>query len=279
MSNLMTSDLIRLTRQLAQGNARSPINILEAEKLDNVPEAQLTYSFQGMQVGMVVEIGWVQYIVVDVNVTDRMLTLLPEVEGTEITHPVGSRVLLRPRYPARRIIDELNNDLMDLSGQGIYKLRTVEGVSGVVTLPEDAVTVLDVWSDDVTPKRLPGSEFRISDTTVGPVLATDSTIGRAVFGCTLGQLPYDSDVDLDTVGLVSTAEDLPPMGAAMRLLIGAEAQRNLIDAQGDTRRAEEVPPGAITGAVRNLAAVRQQRIVTEAQRFQQRYGMMKYRAI
>jgi hypothetical protein len=279
MSNLKTSDLIRTTRQLAQGNARNPVNTLTAEKLDNVPEATLTYPFGGMQVGMVVEIGWVQYVVVNVDVTNRILTVLPEIEGTAITHPAGTRVSLRPRYPIRRIIEELNNDLMDLSGQGIYKLRTAEGVSGVVVLPVDAVTVLDVWSTDVVPRRVPGSEFRITDTTLGPVFEADTIIGRAVFGCTLGELPYDTDVDLDTVGLVSTAEDLPPIGAAMRLLIGNEAQRNLIDAQGDTRRAEEVPPGAITGAIRNLAAIRQQRIITEVQRFQQRYGIIKYRAI
>jgi 3-hydroxyisobutyrate dehydrogenase-like beta-hydroxyacid dehydrogenase len=86
-------------------------------------------------------------------------------------------------------------------------------------------------------------------------------------------------MDLDDVGLVSTAEDLPPLGAAMRLLAGLEAQRNLIDTQGDTRRAGEVPAGSITQALRNLAAIRQQRLTAEAQRFQQRYGIKLHLAV
>jgi hypothetical protein len=279
MSNLKTSDLIRTTRQLAQGNARNPVNTLAVDYSALSDVIELTYPITGIQPGMVLEIGWVLYNVVDSDHTASTITVLPEIDGTDVDHDAGTRVNLRPRFPVRRIIEEMNADLMDLSGQGIYKLRSVQAVDGVIPLPVDAVVILDVWNDDPSSIRLPGNEYRIADSPTGPVLMGESNIDFAVFGCTLGEFPYDSDVDVDTVGLVSTAEDLPSFGAALRLLIGSEAQRNLTDTQGDTRRSDEVPPGAITGALRNLAAVRQQRIVTEAQRFQQRYGIKKYRAI
>jgi hypothetical protein len=282
MSDLKTSDLIRATRRLVQGNQHGPINTLASNKDDAATAAVMTFPVNGVQVGMAVEIGWVEYVVANVNVTSKTLDLLPEIEGTAIDHLAGARVNMKPRYSSRRIIEELNNDLMDLSAQGIYKLQSVAGVDGVVDPPEGAVVILDVWDEETTSRRHAGVSWRLSDSPSGPVLIGDDSVDvdYMVFGCTLGQLSLTVDQDITTAtGLVSTAEDLPPLGAALRLLAGAEAQRNLLDTQGETRRAGEVPPGALTGALRNLAAIRQSRVTAEAQRFQQRYGVKMHLAI
>jgi hypothetical protein len=274
VSNLQTSDLIRNTRQLLQGNARSPVNTLDGAKAAISDAMTVNYPIQGVQPGSTIEIGWVEYSVVDVQLATRTFTVVPEIEGTAVDHPDGARVTLRPRYPVRRIIEALNADLMDLSTQGIYKLRVIEATDGEVVVPEDAIAVLDVWNTDA--ERSPAANWRISDTPTGSQLLGPQTLGHVVFGCTFSEFSYTDDVDVTTTGLVSSAEDLPPMGAALRLLAGAEAQRNLIDSQGDTRRATEVPATAITGALRNLAALRQQRVIAEAARFQQRYGIKMF---
>jgi hypothetical protein len=174
----------------------------------------------------------------------------------------------------RRVIEALNADLMDLTTQGIYKLRVTEALDGEIVVPEDAIVVLDVWNTDS--ERSPAVNWRISDTPAGSQQLGPATLGHVVFGCTFSEFSYTADMDVTETGLVSSAEDLPPMGAALRLLVGAEAQRNLVDSQGDTRRAAEVPASAITGALRNLAALRQQRLIAEAARFQQRYGIKMF---
>lgn len=277
MSNLKTSDLIRSTRQLVQGNARSPVNTLASQKLAASNTAVLTYPISGVQIGSLIEIGWVAYSVVDIDVVAKTLTVLEEVPGTAVDAAAGDRVTIRPRYTIRRIITELNNDLMDLSTHGIYKLRSVAAADGVVTVPVDALVVLDVW--DLDNERNPGVNWRIVDTPTGAELYGARGLDFVVFGCTFGELSYTTDVDLDTVGLVSPAEDLPPLGAAIRLLAGAESQRNLIDTQGETRRAEEVQAGALSGSMRNLVLLRQSRLVAEASRYQQRYGIKMHVAI
>ncbi|MGH9251751.1 MAG: hypothetical protein ACRD0W_19855, partial [Acidimicrobiales bacterium] len=256
MSDLKTSDLIETTRRHLQGTARNPVNLLDEQKLAATTTITLRYPLTGVQPGAVIEIGWVTYSVVDLDVTTRVLTVLPEVEGSAVDHPVETRVRMRPRHSVRRIIEALNADLMDLSTRGIYKLRSIASVDGVILVPADALVVLDAWSNESEPVHLPASRWKLSDTPSQTVLLGPNDIGYAVFGCTLGQFSYVTDVDVTTTGLVSTAEDLPPLGAAMRLIAGSESQRNLTDTQGDTRRAEEVPAGAVSGALRNLAVMR-----------------------
>lgn len=277
MSDLMTSDLIRMTRQYVQGNARSPVNLLDGAKAAATETITVRYPISGVQTGTTIEIGWVEYAVVDVVLATKSFTVIPEIEGTAVDHADGERVTLRPRYSVRRIIEALNAELMDLSAHGIYKLRPIAATDGEVVVPEDALVLLDVWSNDSDPRQYPASPWTFTDLAGGTtILRGDAILGNVVFGCTLSEFSFTADQDVTDTGLVSSAEDIPPMGAALRLLIGAEAQRNLTDAQGDTRRANEVPATAITGALRNLAAIRQQRVVAEAGRFQQRYGLRQF---
>ena len=54
-----------------------------------------------------------------------------------------------------------------------------------------------------------------------------------------------------------------------RLVAPREIKRNFTEAQGEPRRAAEVPPGAVASSMRTVAALRQQRITTEASRLLQ----------
>jgi hypothetical protein len=91
---------------------------------------------------------------------------------------------------------------------------------------------------------------------------------RAPFGSLTA---LDDDVLADT-GLPATAHDLPPLGAAVRLVAGREVKRNFTEAQGEPRRAEEVPPTATLQSSRELLRIRQQRIVAEQSRLLHQYG-------
>jgi len=72
-------------------------------------------------------------------------------------------------------------------------------------------------------------------------------------------------------GLPATAYDLPPLGAALALMTTAPIRREFLDAQGSHRRAEEVPPGAISASMRDLRMRREMRVAAEAGRIAAMY--------
>ena len=79
--------------------------------------------------------------------------------------------------------------------------------------------------------------------------------------------------DATTVaGLSSTMYDLPPLGAMVALVAPREVKRNQIEAEPDSRRGTEVPPGAVMNSVAQVLALRQRRINAEATRLQALYG-------
>jgi hypothetical protein len=79
--------------------------------------------------------------------------------------------------------------------------------------------------------------------------------------------------DATTVaGLSSTMYDLPPLGAMIAIVAPREVKRNQIDAAPDSRRATEVPPGAVMNSVAQVLALRARRINAEASRLKQLYG-------
>jgi len=61
------------------------------------------------------------------------------------------------------------------------------------------------------------------------------------------------------------------LGAQIRLLASREVKRNFIESQGDTRRSDEVPAGAMNASVTNLLRLRRDRIQAEAARLNRQY--------
>jgi len=57
----------------------------------------------------------------------------------------------------------------------------------------------------------------------------------------------------------------------LRLMAGREIKRNFLESQGDTRRAEEVPPRAIMDSVANIQRLRRERVIAEAGRLKAQY--------
>ena len=80
---------------------------------------------------------------------------------------------------------------------------------------------------------------------------------------------------LSTTGLQASAYDLPPLGAAIRLMSGREIKRNFTETQGDSRRATEVPAGAVQQSSTGLKLLRAQRIVAECARLNSLYPIYR----
>lgn len=283
-SNLTTADLIRQTLGHVQGSVRSPANRLADAFTSMQTNMVFSSPVSGVQIGQAIEVGLTLYQVTDVDTATKTLGVVPVDEATD--HDAGAVVRMRPAYTKKRIIDEFNAELSDLSTQDLYRVVTIETDNdGVTAVPAGAVTVLDVWTNEpslayVASRQFPEALYQIVDTPDGLELrgpATSINPDFVVFGCAFNELPLDDDtVDVvDTTGLWGQALDLLPLGVAVRLLMGTESQRNSITGQGNSRRADEVPPAAVTGSMRSLASLRQQRLVAEQGRLRQRFGYTK----
>lgn len=277
-SDTMTSDLVAEVRSLVQGGSREAFNVLETEFASVNDTFAVKYPLAGLQMGHTLEIDWTEYTVVDLNTAGRTITVMPMVPGTDVIHEVGAVVRMKPRFTVARIIREINNELKSLSAAGLLRpVRVAGNPEGGIALPDGALALLDAWSNEDSPRKLPAQFYQISEGATSPVLIGPPTLGWATVGCVLGELSTVNDqLVAATTGLPPMSLDLLPLGAALRLLAQSEAQRNIADSQGDTRRAEEVPPGGPTTAMRNWAALRQSRLAEEVARFQQRYGYVLY---
>jgi hypothetical protein len=74
-----------------------------------------------------------------------------------------------------------------------------------------------------------------------------------------------------TCGVQESITDIVTIGTQIRLMAPREVKRNFTESQGDTRRAEEVGPGAITASISNLKQLRKDRITAEAARLARAY--------
>jgi hypothetical protein len=70
-----------------------------------------------------------------------------------------------------------------------------------------------------------------------------------------------------------TMEDILEMGVMSRMLSTREVKRNFIESQGDTRRSDEVPPGAMRDSFSNILRLRRDRIIAEAAKLARQYPL------
>ena len=215
-------------------------------------------------------------------------------------HDNLSIVRVSPKFPTYRILEALNNDLRDLSApdNGVFQIKTFTTTYNAnkqgYDLTEDGVSLTNEavqsiyavsYSDPVTVEaREPEirkwglKRDRITTSfTSGMALV----LYEAAFPGKKVNVSYKSPLTLisgvassfnkSSTGLQSTAYDLPPLGAALALMAAAPIRREFIDAQGSSRRAEEVPPGAISGSIRDLRFRRERRVAAEAARLATMY--------
>ena len=215
-------------------------------------------------------------------------------------HDNLSIVRVSPKFPTYRILEALNNDLRDLSApdNGVFQIKTFTTTYNAnkqgYDLTEDGVSLTNEavqsiyavsYSDPVTVEArepeirkwgLKRDRITTSFTSgMALVLYEAAFPGKKVNGSYKSPLTLISGVassfNKSSTGLQSTAYDLPPLGAALALMAAAPIRREFIDAQGSSRRAEEVPPGAISGSIRDLRFRRETRVAAEAARLATMY--------
>jgi len=296
---VLASDLIESTRRHLFTGQPEKLNKLDGAINSSVTSFTLKYDTGGVQAGTILSIDLEEIYVFSVNATAKMVQDCSRGYNgtTAASHVDTSLVTAQPKFSQFRILQALNDDLNDLSSpsNGMFQIKTVQLTFSPVRFGYDMTSVTDIISIAEVRYRMPGPTRtwpRINSYTLARNMPSSGTFGDFPSGTALilyetaypgypiqvrYRAPYVDMTNLtDNVttitGLQSTALDIPPLGAAIRLVLGREIHRNFDEAQGEPRRAEEVPPQASAGSMRGLAALRQQRINAEAARLVRAYN-------
>lgn len=262
---------------------------------DSETTVNFTHDTPGIVAGSIIEIGTELMYVFSMNASTNNATVQRGFRGTTAaSHSSGDLVTVNPKFPAQLVLNAINDELADLSSpqNGLYQMKTVEltfnaaqdgyNLTGVT---DDILSIYQVTYSDVGAEA---SEPVISSWTLrrdrntssfasgyALVLHDDGWPGQTVrvqYKTGFAALSATSTA-LSTVGLHSEGYDLPAIGAALRLMSTRPVRREFIDEQGSSRRAEEVPAGAISASMRDLRALRETRINSEAARLDQKYPL------
>ena len=247
----------------------------------------------GITTGIVIEVNTEAMYVTAVSGTD--VSVIRAYGGSTATsHTASDIVRVSPKFPAYRIMEALNNDLRDLSSpdNGLFQIKTTsftynacqEGYNLSGLTSEEVQAIYTVTYADPIPVEASEPEIRSwrlkrnRDTAafnsgLALILYGPGWPGKKV------TVSYKSPLTLVTAttdaksgtGLPSTAYDLPPLGAALALMTTTPIRREFLDAQGMHRRAEEVPPGAISASMRDLRMRREMRVAAESARIAAMY--------
>jgi hypothetical protein len=286
----LASDLIEATRSHLFSGARPELNKLN-EALDvTETDVDFLYAAGGIQRGAVLSIDLELMLVW--AVTGSTATVQRGYAGTiAATHSTGVIIEVNPRFSNFAIFRALNEELASFSSpvNGLYQVKTVDltysaGRAGYdLTSVTDLIGILEVrWKGYTT-----GDWPLVRSWTVALNMATSEfASGKALLiydgagpGRTLRvryKAPFAPLValtsDVQTVsGLPATANDIPPLGAAARLVAPREVKRAFSESQPEPRAAAEVPPGANRNAAGGLLALRNQRLREESARLHQSY--------
>jgi hypothetical protein len=261
-----------------------------ASSLDaSTTSVPIEYSLGSLREQTVFQVDSELMYVWEVNTASKTLTVERGFGGTTAaTHVDGAIVTVNPKFPRWQVLQALNDELSDLSSpmNGLFQMKTLDisyngsdrqvNLTGVTSM----IDLYDVrWrytSDDYPVVR----NYRLmrdmptADFASGYVLTLDepvmsSTI-RVIYKDAYGSLSSEATT-LASTGASSSLADLLVLGAQIRLLASREVKRNFIESQGDTRRSDEVPAGAMNASVTNLLRLRRDRIQAEAARLSRQY--------
>jgi hypothetical protein len=284
----LASDLVEETRSHLFSGARPELNkcneVLDATETD----VDLLYAAGGIQRGAVLSIDLeLMYVWA---ISGSVATVQRGYMGSvAATHSTGVLIEVNPRFSNFAIFRALNEEIASFSSpvNGLYQVKTVDltysaGRAGYdLTSVTDLIDILEVrWKGYTT-----GDWPLIRSWTVTRDMATSE------FASTKALLLYEGvgpgrtvrvrykapfapltalTSDVQTVSfLPATANDIPPLGAAARLVATREVKRAFTESQPEPRAAADVPPGANRNAAGGLLALRNQRLREESARLHQ----------
>jgi hypothetical protein len=251
----------------------------------------LVSSLNGLKPGAMIEVGTEIMYVHDVDESAKVAYVDRGEWGSgKGAHDEDAVVTIRPRFPMVALLDHLNDELVSLSGEGLFAMRALDveftagdravdlaGVTRFISVYEVRAKRTDTDWPLIRRWRVASLQNPGSFPT-GRALILDQDVGtrtlRVLYRSEFSPVSdWDADVPLVS-GIPDSAQDIVRMGIQIRAMSGREAKRTFLESQGDTRRPDEVREGASINSWRGLVALRQQRIAVEAAKLNAKYPQM-----
>lgn len=277
------------------------------------PNSQFLSLAPGRQLGSIqantiLGVDWELFLVSSVSGSNGVNVIPGWFGSTSTGHSAGALITVNPRFPAVDVVRAINQDIDDLSSpaNGLFaELEVTLTYNPVLTgydmtdvdtglaVGKDLIRILAVRGQDFGPEQrwplIPNRRVK---------LERNASLFNFPSGLSLklyqpgypGQpirvsyaAPYTTPLvnptdDVEAVtGLQETANDIPVMGAAIRLMEWREFKRTFSEDQPQTRTATEIPVGSSLEAIKQLLISKQRRIDAERQRLQTKWAVQQLR--
>jgi hypothetical protein len=271
-------------------------NILDADYTAGSGTLTLRFALQNVSPGAWLTVGQNVLRVWAVNALSKQATVVGGQQGsTDVDVPAGTMALVNPRFTDYKIFRAINAHLASLSSprNGLYQVKsqTFTYQPQIQGYPLDASSILRVLEvrrqvngPSLAWPRVMTGQYDLLETAPSSDFPTGLAIrvlegesGRDIqvlYATRFDRLSNPAD-DTTSSGITDDQADIVPLGAAIRLMSGKEASRNLQAGQGDSRDASEVPPGALSASLRPLQQLWAQRVGEEAAVLTQRYPVTR----
>lgn len=234
-------------------------------------------------------------------VAGTTITVVPGYLGsTEAPHTSGALVYVNPRFSQFDVMSAINDDLLDLSAQGLFQVKSLEITYNPAQLGYDLAGAVNLSGSPIisVQQKIPypvGAWIPISRRKWTFTAGADTTDFPSGYALRLNESGYPgmpfrvtyksqfapfvnlTDDATNVAGLSPSMYDLPPLGAMIALVAPREIKRNQIDMASDSRRATEVPPSAVMNSVARVLDLRSRRIALEVDRLHGIYGQQQGR--
>lgn len=287
---MLASELIDRAIGDLHGPVSEELNQLSSTIGDTDTVLSVNYDISGLRQGSIITIDNEVMRVWSVDSTAKTATVQRGYRGTTATtHANGSLIYVNPRISRPAAFQALNDEIIDLSSpvNGLFRIEHL-AITPSANVSYDLPGVTNFISGWRLQQKQPALNEWINvagwSITAGQD-TTDYSSGLAlnVASLTPGwktQLLYRAEFtplasfgdDVTAAsGVTSEMFDILRLGILIRLGPMAEIRRNFTEAQGNARRAEEVPPTAISNSFRGLQMQHQQRVNAEAARLMRLY--------
>jgi hypothetical protein len=209
---------------------------------------------------------------------------------------LGATVYCNPKFTRFDVATAINEELADLSANGLFQVRTIDVTYNPVfagydlPIDEGFIEVIGVRYKEAPPVyRFP----EIKHWDVLPYMSDShfpSGQGLIIYEAGWPGLPMHvwysaafaplfnlNDDVIAGSGLPPTAVDILPVGAGIILNQDREIKRNFTEAQPDARKATEVPPGAVMNATKQMQLWRDRRVAAERARLKNKYKGIRHK--
>ena len=291
------NDWVTTTRSTLMSGYVENRNKLSAAYTKGGTSLTFSYPPDGIRPGARLSIGTNTFYVW--TVSGQQATVSAAEDGsTDQDAPIGSLVRVSPRFTDDEIVKALAADLNDLSSpaNGLFGIGTVDLTYNAILngydlgpTAGDLISIYEVKYLTPGPQmdnpRIHTTGWRLNRNAISSQFPSGISLQlfepaypgynvRVVYRSNF-TMPTTLYANVSATGLLPSAYDIPPLGASIRLMAGREIKRDFTESQGDTRRAGEVPAGAVAASSRNLQILRQQRITSEAAKLEAIYPNFK----